>query len=52
MIYAEASYFDGYHFQHIVAKEEHDRLNRIREENRKAIRLIERRRGSRARLAA
>jgi hypothetical protein len=28
--YSEASYFDGYHFQHIVAWEEHNRLKRIR----------------------
>lgn len=27
--YAEASYFDGYHFQHIVARDNHLRLQRI-----------------------
>jgi len=31
MIYAEASYFDGYHFQHIVAWEDHKRLERIKQ---------------------
>lgn len=30
MIYAEASYFDNYHFQHIVAWEEYNRLKYIR----------------------
>lgn len=30
MIYAEASYFDGYHFAHIAARDEHDRLRRKR----------------------
>lgn len=30
MIYAEASYFDDYHFQHIVAWQEHNRLKHIR----------------------
>ena len=30
MIYAEASYFGGYHFQHIVAWEEYNRLKRIK----------------------
>lgn len=29
MMYAEASYFDGYHFQHIAAWEEQKRLKRI-----------------------
>lgn len=29
MIYAEASYFDGYHFAHIAAHVEHVRLKRI-----------------------
>lgn len=26
MIYAEASYFGGYHFQHIVAWQEYNRI--------------------------
>lgn len=30
MLYSEASYFDGYHFQHIAAYEEHKRIERIR----------------------
>jgi hypothetical protein len=30
MIYAEASYFSGYHFQHIVAWQEYNRLKRIK----------------------
>ena len=30
MIYAEASFFDGAHFQHIADREEHQRLTRIR----------------------
>jgi hypothetical protein len=34
--YSEASYFDGYHFQHIAAREEHLRLARIRRECRAA----------------
>ncbi|WLJ71233.1 hypothetical protein [Sphingomonas phage Birtae] len=51
MIYAEAAYFDGYHFAHIAAFEEHKRLKRIRDNATKAVRTIERRTGSRARLA-
>lgn len=51
MIYAEASYFDGYHFQHIAAWQDHKRLERIRADARKCIEM-ERRSGSRARLAA
>lgn len=30
MIYAEASFFDGAHFQHIADREEHTRLSRAR----------------------
>lgn len=48
MIYSEAAYFDGYHFAHIAAFEEHKRLQRIAAANRTALRSIERRRGSRA----
>lgn len=29
VLYAEASYFDGYHFAHIAARDEHKRLQRI-----------------------
>jgi len=29
MIYAEATFFDGYHFSHVVAWEEFRRLARI-----------------------
>lgn len=35
--YAEASYFDGYHFQHIAARNEHLRLQRIRATAIKAL---------------
>ena len=48
MIYSEASYFDGYHFAHIAAFEEHKRLQRINAANAKALRSIERRRNGRA----
>lgn len=48
MIYSEASYFDGYHFAHIAAYEDDQRIKRINAANAKAVRSIERRRGSRA----
>lgn len=32
MDYAEASYFDGYHFQHIALWKEMERVTRIRNE--------------------
>lgn len=38
--YSEASFFDGYHFQHIAAWEETKRLERIRTD---AIRMLDRR---------
>lgn len=41
MCYAEASYFDGYHFQHIAAWLEFRRLQGIRRRN---AAMIERRR--------
>lgn len=44
IIYSEASYFDGYHFQHIAEWEEQRRLKRIRDNCRK---LAERRRNRR-----
>lgn len=44
MIYAEASYFDGNHCQHVAAWEEHKRLTRIRKH---AVAAVERRTGSR-----
>lgn len=44
VLYAEASYFDGYHFQHIAAWEEHKRIERIRTT---AIRALDRRRSAR-----
>jgi hypothetical protein len=50
--YAEWSYFDGYAFQHIAAWQDHKRLQRIRNDATKAVRSIERRKGSRARFAA
>lgn len=43
MLYSEASYFDGYHFSHIAARDEHLRLVRKRTE---AIKALDRR-GSR-----
>lgn len=46
MIYAEAAYFDGAHVQHIADYFEQQRLKRLR---RDAARMVERRRGSRAR---
>lgn len=49
MIYAEASYFDGYHFAHIVAYEDHRRVLRIRKRNKQQI---ERRHRSRRRALA
>ena len=48
MIYAEASYFDGYHFAHIAAYEDAQRLKRIARANAVAARSIERRRNGRA----
>jgi hypothetical protein len=45
-MYAEASYFEGFHFAHIAAYEEELRLRRIR---RVSARLVERRTGSRGR---
>ena len=45
-MYAEASYFEGYHFAHIAAYEEELRLRRIR---RTSAQLVERRTGSRGR---
>lgn len=44
--YAEASYFDGYHFQHIAAYLDSRRLKRLR---REAARAVDRRRNGRAR---
>lgn len=35
--YSEASYFDGYHFQHIAEWQEAKRLTRIRNEARKMM---------------
>lgn len=29
VLYSEASYFDGYHFQHIAAWQDHLRLRRL-----------------------
>jgi hypothetical protein len=45
-MYAEATYFEGYQFAHIVTYEEELRLRRIR---RVSARLVERRTGSRGR---
>ena len=52
-MYAELSYFDGYHFAHIAAWEEERRLRRIIERDLRFVReqqrqrLCERRFGSR-----
>lgn len=48
MIYSEAAYFDGAHVQHIADYYEVKRIERIRNDGRKAVQAIERRRGSRA----
>jgi hypothetical protein len=48
MLYSEAAYFDGAHVQHIADYYEMKRIERIRADNRRALRSIERRRGSRA----
>lgn len=37
MDYAEASYFDGYAFQHIAAYYDHLRLKRLRRDASKAV---------------
>lgn len=51
MDYAEASYFDGYHFQHIAAYNEEQRLRRIAKQSRQAYERRERERRSGSRLA-
>jgi hypothetical protein len=38
-MYAELSYFEGYHFQHIVDWQEAQRLSRVKERNSRCIRL-------------
>lgn len=38
MIYQEASYFDGFHFSHIAAWEEHLRLERKKRDARLLLR--------------
>lgn len=43
MSYAEASYFDGYHFAHIAARDEYERLREIDRRTQRALRGIERR---------
>lgn len=45
-MYAELSYFEGFHFAHIAAYDEHRRLGRIEERARRAY-ARERRYGSR-----
>lgn len=37
MIYSEAAYFDGYHVAHCAARDEHLRIERKRNEARKAF---------------
>ena len=45
MLYAEAAYFDGNHCQHVAARDDFLRLERIREQGRRAMRSHDRRRG-------
>lgn len=47
--YAEAAYFGGFHFQHIAARDEWERLNRKRADGRKAAERAARDRRSNAR---
>lgn len=47
--YAEAAYFEGNHCAHCAARDEAARLARIEARNRAAWRMVERRKGSRAR---
>lgn len=42
-MYAEASYFDGAHFQHIADRLEHLRLERLRTQASALVRRAERR---------
>lgn len=42
--YAEAAYFDGHHVQHIADYQEHQRLERAREQARRAALSLQRRR--------
>ena len=37
VLYSEAAYFDGYHFRHIAAWEDHRRVQRLRNEARRAV---------------
>lgn len=45
MCYSEASYFDGYHFAHIAARDEARRLAGIKERARRALESDRRRNG-------
>lgn len=49
MDYSVASYFDGYHFQHIYAYQEHQRLELTRAASHAICTANERRTGSRGR---
>ena len=40
MDYAEASYFDGYHFHHLGAWQEHRRLTRLADRAKRAARSL------------
>lgn len=51
MNYAEASYFDGFAFAHIAARDEDSRRKSIAKRNRAALADWNRRTGSRARHA-
>ncbi len=42
MIYAEAAYFDGYHFAHIAARDEQMRLAGLRQRARVRVDAVRR----------
>lgn len=48
-MYAERAYFDGDHCHHCATRDENTRAERLRDQARKAMRGVERRRGSRDR---
>ncbi|WLJ71181.1 hypothetical protein [Sphingomonas phage Carli] len=49
MPYSERAYFEGDHCQHVAARDEAMRLERIAKAARSALRSVERRTGGRAR---
>lgn len=44
MSYAERAYFDGDHCHHVATRDEHQRLRRIEDRGRRALRSMDRRR--------